>query len=533
MGKENSQPKVPKAPNSTKSYGQGVNDYFQYLPQFLQAEQDTRTNLDPQRIQSQQDLQDKFGPHQYQQMIDAFKQIDPKYFDNRNQFADTLSKNLGGDNNPYSGMSSPNFDYFKDANPNVGNAFSGMSGNVGNAFSGMNGNVGNAFSGINSNVGNAYSGMNANVGNAYSGINPNAGNQFKGISTDLQAKLTPDQQREVEQQARQSQVARGNSAGSAAAISEAYAKGTRGLQLGQQNLQNQWTQAGNMQGVNQQNLSNTIGLAGLNQGVNQQGFENRMGLAGANQGVNQQGFANQMGLAGANQGVNQQNFSNQFGLANANQGVNQQGFSNAFGLANANQGVNQQGFANQMGLGQANLGQGQSNFQNQMGLIGAKTGYDQQQIANMGNFLGQPTFAQQAGFIPPVSPDRSSAYVNPNAGFQGQQFQLQNFQNQLGASQLGQNQSGNPWMSALGSVASIAGPILAASLSDRRAKTDIKKVGTDDKGLNLYSFAYKGPKHVGYMADEVKERFPEHVAKDPASGYYMVSQRFAPVPVGG
>jgi hypothetical protein len=52
------------------------------------------------------------------------------------------------------------------------------------------------------------------------------------------------------------------------------------------------------------------------------------------------------------------------------------------------------------------------------------------------------------------------AYVNPNAGFQGQQFQLQNYQNALGAYGLQNQQSGgNPWMSAIGMGGSTLGAI--------------------------------------------------------------------------
>ena len=59
----------------------------------------------------------------------------------------------------------------------------------------------------------------------------------------------------------------------------------------------------------------------------------------------------------------------------------------------------------------------------------------------------------------------------------------------------------------------------AGAFSDRREKTDIKKIGMDDAtGLAMYSFRYKDdpktyPKVVGPMSDEVKEKYPELVSE--------------------
>jgi len=63
-------------------------------------------------------------------------------------------------------------------------------------------------------------------------------------------------------------------------------------------------------------------------------------------------------------------------------------------------------------------------------------------------------------------------------------------------------------------------PMFAAMFggSDRRLKTDIKKVGTDKPtGLPVYAYRYKGdpksyPKVVGPMAQDVAKRFPSQVA---------------------
>jgi hypothetical protein len=257
------------------------------------------------------------------------------------------------------------------------------------------------------------------TGGPFAGQYAGGYNQANALTNNLQSQynqgtqLDPGQAAQVEQSIRGAQAARGNASGTSAGIAEGYAKGTAGLQLQQQRLQN---------------------------------LEGGMGL------------------------------------------------------------------------------QGQA--------LGAASGYNQQQIGNAGSFLGLPSMAQQDQFVPPVSADRSSAYINPNAGFQGVGLGNQGYANALGAAGLGQNTGGNPWMSAIGGVGSILGGLLSSgAFSDERLKTDVKKVGFDkDKGLNLYEFAYKNPrKHVGYMAQEVAKVDPDAVFTDPASGYFKVTQEYAPV----
>jgi hypothetical protein len=53
----------------------------------------------------------------------------------------------------------------------------------------------------------------------------------------------------------------------------------------------------------------------------------------------------------------------------------------------------------------------------------------------------------------------------------------------------------------------------AALLSDRRAKTDIKKVGELDSGLPVYTYKYKGDgvTQMGVMAQDAERVSPEAV----------------------
>lgn len=67
--------------------------------------------------------------------------------------------------------------------------------------------------------------------------------------------------------------------------------------------------------------------------------------------------------------------------------------------------------------------------------------------------------------------------------------------------------------------------ILNTLFSDRRMKEDIKRIGTADNGLPIYSFTYKhdphGTTHIGFMADEVKDMHPDVVVRD-LTGFDMV-----------
>jgi hypothetical protein len=66
-------------------------------------------------------------------------------------------------------------------------------------------------------------------------------------------------------------------------------------------------------------------------------------------------------------------------------------------------------------------------------------------------------------------------------------------------------------------------------MSDRRAKEDVVKVGQHPLGLGIYLFRYKAPfsrlygtgRHIGVMADEVAEKYPDAVSRH-EDGYLRV-----------
>ena len=100
------------------------------------------------------------------------------------------------------------------------------------------------------------------------------------------------------------------------------------------------------------------------------------------------------------------------------------------------------------------------------------------------------------------------------------------YQNQLNAYNAQQAQSGG----FLGGLMNLGGTLGSAAIksSDRKLKTDIKRIGTHDLGIGIYTYHYKDghdlPKElqVGVMADEVETIMPEAVITM-ADGYKAVN----------
>lgn len=123
--------------------------------------------------------------------------------------------------------------------------------------------------------------------------------------------------------------------------------------------------------------------------------------------------------------------------------------------------------------------------------------------------------------IAPVQADRSMAYVNPNAGFQGLQYTLGSYGLQ------NQGSGSNPWMSVLGTAGQVAGTLGSAAImaSDRRFKTKIKDTGQKVAGVAVKTYEYKelpGIKQTGVIAQEAERVHPEAVFKNAATGMRYV-----------
>lgn len=83
----------------------------------------------------------------------------------------------------------------------------------------------------------------------------------------------------------------------------------------------------------------------------------------------------------------------------------------------------------------------------------------------------------------------------------------ENYNQKMGAWQ----QKNAMTQNVLGGLFGLGGSMIMAS--DRRLKTNIKKIGKTDDGQNLYSYRYKagGPMQIGLMAQEVKKTNPDAI----------------------
>jgi hypothetical protein len=117
-----------------------------------------------------------------------------------------------------------------------------------------------------------------------------------------------------------------------------------------------------------------------------------------------------------------------------------------------------------------------------------------------GSQVSQPNYAQTN--MPTIPTTDYAGIVNNNFN-----QQEQNYQSQM--------QQSNALMGGMFSLA--AAPLYGMKLSDKRAKTDIKKVGTAE-GHNLYKFRYKsgGPMQLGLIAQDVEKKQPSAVKTLPS-----------------
>ena len=102
----------------------------------------------------------------------------------------------------------------------------------------------------------------------------------------------------------------------------------------------------------------------------------------------------------------------------------------------------------------------------------------------------------------------------------------------------GQVGSANAWAGAISNLgylpyltqgngssnAGASGSSMGSAFSDRRLKTDITPVGKTDSGLTVYTYRFSGSDtfHMGIMADEAKEKFPDAVFEG-EDGYFRVN----------
>jgi hypothetical protein len=484
------QPSVPAAPDPSDTYKRGLQIYGKYLPKQLAQEMMYRGQYDPQRIQQQLGLQSQFGPTQYAQQLAALQQFDPQGVAIRNALGADVLSGLGTGEEARKayqaqlkqqadqGLISQK-DYQAQLKQISGKSLADQS-DYQSLLKGLSGKSvadQKQFKDYLKQQGIYSSRQQGQLSNYLRSEMFSAGQKRTSLGAKLQSelaagtKLSPEEQTQAEQSVRAAQMARGNTLGNAPAFAEALTAGRRGQELYQQRV------------ANMQNF--------LSQGdpQAQQWAQSFMTPNPGMQAYGQSLTMNNPQLAAYGQSL----YSPSPQLAQYGQSIYQS---------------SPQLMAYGQYLQTPNVPMGQA-----------------------GSYLSSPNPMQSASLIQPVSPDRSNQYVNPNAGYQGQQFGQQNYANQLGAYNASLN-APNPWAGALGGAAggatagaaagpygALAGGVIGGAAgyfgySDERIKTNIKTVGTSPNGLKIIEWSYnwdRKKRYRGVLAQQVKEMFPDAV----------------------
>ncbi|NBW17342.1 MAG: tail fiber domain-containing protein [Caulobacteraceae bacterium] len=293
-------------------------------------------------------------------------------------------------------------------------------------------------------------------------------------------------------------------------------------------------------------FTNAAANQAFQQGLNANQFVNQATGQAFNQAMQAQQAGNQALGQQFQQGVTNANLNNQalnqaygqtLGAFNFGNQAQQQLYNQMMGQANlANQAAGQQfnqdmqsrQFSNQA-LGQAAaLDLARMNAQNQA--MQQQQGMNQN-YANYQNQLRQQAIAEQMQ-------RRGMSLNEMNALLSGQQVnlpQMPSFQpagraetpNILGATQMGydaQLGAANAQNAMFGNLLGAGAQLGSAAFmfSDRRLKSDIKRVGTHAIGVGIYDFTMMGMPQRGVIAQEVQQIRPDLV-KCHANGFLMVN----------
>jgi hypothetical protein len=227
--------------------------------------------------------------------------------------------------------------------------------------------------------------------------------------------------------------------------------------------------------------------------------------------------ANQMQALGMQGQLGQQGIQNQVAGAGMMNDAFQQGINNRV------QGAQLSGQLGQQGVNNALAGAGlyQQGTQNAMQGIQLGANLNSQKYQDMNALLGVGNALQQA----PWQPGMQYANVLGAApGMGGGQTQPV-YKNPLGeglGGALGGAQIGGLFGGPGAAIGAGLGG-LAGLFSDRRLKTDIRRVGKTDGGHAVYTYRYKGDSTVrmGVMAQEVREKQPEAVGATEAGVLFV------------
>ena len=188
----------------------------------------------------------------------------------------------------------------------------------------------------------------------------------------------------------------------------------------------------------------------------------------------------------------------------ANQGIMQG--SEAYNNAQRTQSQSENDLRSQAALNGISVGQ---NAQNQQFQLKSQI---QNQPLNMLNAVRTGSQVSAPSFV--NSPQQqTTAGADMMGAAQGQNTYNMGLYN----SQVASNNSSNGLFGTLGSAA-----IGALKFSDARLKTDIRRIGTHDSGIGIYSYIKFGEPEIGVLAHEVEQVMP-HAVVTHSSGFKMVN----------
>jgi hypothetical protein len=325
------------------------------------------------------------------------------------------------------------------------------------------------------------------------------------------------------------------------AIAQNYGQG-----LGAQQLQNQAVAQNFGQGMTASNAANAAVQQNQNAALQKQAAANQAQAQQYGQAQGNAQFANQAQLArfGANlqnqqaynaaigqnyqQGMGTQAAQNQAAAQNFGQNVTNQQLANAAAAQNYQQGMNTQAAQNQALLQNQNIASQQQQLNNAA------------QLQQYNQNLGQGQFSNQAALqeLQKQLTLRNQPLNEITGLMSGSQLQMPQFQGYnptniapapifAGAQAQGAANMQNYGIQQSGANATTSGlfNLAAAALpmfSDRKLKSNIKRIGTHKLGIGLYEYDIFGGRQQGVMADEVEKVMPEAVLMHP-SGYKMVN----------
>jgi hypothetical protein len=326
------------------------------------------------------------------------------------------------------------------------------------------------------------------------------------------------------------------------AIAQNYGQG-----LNAQQLANQAVGQNFGQGLTASNAANAAIAQNQNAALQQQTAANQAQAQKYGQAQGNAQFANQAQLAGFNANLQNQQAQNQAIGQNYQQGMGTQAAQNQAAAQNFAQNVANQQLGNQATQQNFNNALATQQAQNQALLQNQNIASQQQQLANAAQLqqynqnLGQGQFANQAALqeLQKQLTLRNQPLNEITGLMSGSQLQMPQFQGYnptniapapifAGAQAQGNAALQNYGIQQSGANAAtsglfnLAGAALPLMFSDRKLKSNIKRIGTHKLGIGFYEYDIFGGRQQGVMADEVEKVMPEAVLMHP-SGYKMVN----------